>query len=40
MDTLRDVEDFRVVVVATASGWRAWIVYDDGVELVEDVEVG
>ena len=33
------VEDWRLVVVPTARGWRACLLWDDGVEVVEDVEV-
>lgn len=34
-----DVEDWRVVVVFTAAGFRTYLVLDDGVALVESVDV-
>lgn len=36
---VRDVEDYRLVVIPSRSGWKTWAVMDDGVELVEDVDV-
>ena len=35
-----EVEDYRVVTVATATGWYSALILDDGVEVIEDVEVG
>lgn len=34
-----DIEDYRVQVYATAHGWFAVVVTDDGLELVESVDV-
>lgn len=33
------VEDYRLIVVATRSGWQTFAILDDGVELLEQVDV-
>lgn len=34
-----DVEDYRVMIMITARGWYTVVLYDDGLEVVESVEV-
>lgn len=33
------VEEWRLIVIPSRLGWRTFVVWDDGVELVEDVDL-